>query len=155
MRETMTMKMKQAISNVLETMFFLPVQFIEDACPLKEWFPGDQVLIGATIRFTGPVSGSYFLLIPDDMAKEITINFLGFSKEEISDPQEKDTIKEALNMIGGYILSQIDKADEFQLGIPEIVPQNELNTAAYENLLENMVFIQTEDNHLAAGIRLD
>lgn len=155
MQETMMTNLKQAISNVLETMFFLPVQVIEGQGLLKTWFPEDAVLTRAAIRFAGPVCGSFFLLIPANMAREIAANFLGLGEEEVKKDQKEDTVREALNMISGYVLSQADKAEEYQLGIPEILPENESDMASYNDLQENMVFIETDENHLAVGIHLD
>lgn len=155
MRETMTMNLKQAISNVLELMFFLPIQFVENDCPMSEWLPQDQTYTGATLGFSGPVSGSYYLLIPVVMAKEITENFLGLSEEEVNKTQEGDTVKEALNMIGGHMLSLVDEPDGYQLAIPEIISETEFNMSAYAGEKENVIFIETERGHLAAGIVLD
>jgi CheY-specific phosphatase CheX len=155
MRETMTMNMKQAISNVLELMFFLPVQFIENDCPMSEWLPQDQVYTGATLGFSGPVSGSYYLLIPVAMAKEITANFLGLSEEEVNEAQERDTVKEALNMIGGHMLSLVDKPDGYQLAIPQIISETGFDMNTNVGKKENIIFIEAEGSHLAAGIVLD
>ena len=155
MRETMTMNMKQAISNVLELMFFLPIQFTKNECPVSEWLIQDQVYTGATLGFTGLVSGSYYLLIPAVMAKEITANFLGLSEEEVNEAQESDTVKEALNMIGGHMLSLVDKPDGYQLGIPEIISEAGFDMNADTGKKENVIYIEAEGNHLAAGIILN
>jgi chemotaxis protein CheY-P-specific phosphatase CheC len=155
MKETMMLHMKQAISNVLELMFFQSVQFNEKDCLLSEWMPPDQSHIAATLRFTGPVSGAYYFIVPVDMAKEITANFLGLDENEISDAQERDTVKEALNMIGGHMLSLLDKPEGFQLGIPEIVPEPRLDMKVYTEKIENVTLIETDKNHLAACILLD
>jgi len=155
MSGSMMKNMKPAISNVLETMFFQPVQFIEKNCTLGEWFSKDQPLIGATLSFTGPVAGSYYFIIPTKMANKITANFLGFREEEISEAQERDTVKEALNMIGGHMLSLFDGRDVFQLGIPELIPENDLDMSKLGDPNGDIVFIKTEETHLAAGITLN
>ncbi len=155
MKETMMLNLKQAISNVLELMFFQSVQFNEQDCLLSEWMPQDQPHIGATLRFTGPVSGAYYFMVPVDMAKEITANFLGLDEDEIGDAQERDTVKEALNMIGGHMLSLMDKPEGFQLGIPEIIPEPRLDMNVYTEKMENVTLIETDKNHLAACILLD
>jgi CheY-specific phosphatase CheX len=155
MKETMMLNMKQAISNVLELMFFQSVQFSDDDSLLNEWMPQDQPHIVATLGFTGPVSGTYYLMVPVDMAKEITANFLGLDVEMISEPQERDTVKEALNMIGGHMLSLVEKHEGFQLGIPEIIPEPQIDMNVYRGKIENVILIETEDSHLLAGISLD
>ena len=63
-RNALIMNMKDAISNTLETMFFLSVEFPDTECKLQAWFPDKQSLIGATLEFCGPWSGSFYLFIP-------------------------------------------------------------------------------------------
>jgi chemotaxis protein CheY-P-specific phosphatase CheC len=147
--------MKQAISSVLETMFFLPIQTVEGNGLLDRWRTENQAVTQAVIQFTGPVTGSFFLLVPSNMAKEVAANFLGLEEKEVGRDQEEDTVREALNMIGGYVLSRIDKADDFQLGIPEILPEKDFDAELYNDLHKQMIFVETEENHLAAGIHLD
>ena len=155
MKETMMMNMKQAISNVLEIMFFLPVQFFDNNCPLIEWLPQNQTYVGAILGFSGPVSGSYYFIIPSNVAKEITANFLGLGEEEVSEAQKIDTVKEALNMIGGHMLSLVEASENFQLGIPEIIPQTDMHQNGFLGQKEHVIFIENDEKHLAAGFMLD
>ena len=153
MRKTMKTNMKQAISNVLELMFFISIQFKEEDGPPGGWSPRDQASIMATLGFSGPVSGSYYLLIPVAMAKEITANFLGLGEEEVSTAQERDTVKEALNMIGGHMLSLADQPDGYQLGIPEIVSGADPNAYTGEN--DNTIYFEAGEHCMAAGVVLN
>ena len=153
--ETMVTTLKGAISNVLETMFFQPVQFVDFSCSLQEWFSGRDSLLGATIGFRGPSSGSMFFLSPMKVLREMTANFLGLSEEEINQEQQMDTIKEILNMTGGHMLSLIDKEGLFKIGIPELIDIHDHTNTRLEELRGDTLLIQTEDDHLAAGILLD
>ncbi len=155
MEKKMMTNLKQAISSVLETMFFLPVQVIDDGGVLDNWSQQNTKLWHVIVRFNGPVNGTFFLLAPVRLAREITANFLGLSEPEVESVQEADTIKEALNMIGGYVLSQIEKADEYQIGIPEIVAAEETDFTALQAEPENIFGIETDENHMAVGLRLD
>ncbi len=151
-RETMLESMRVAISNVLETMFFEPVQISENNCTLQEWFSDKQSLLGATLDFTGSSSGACFLLIPSDLAGEITANFLGLAVQETDEEQKRDTIKEALNMIGGHMFSIFDNVGSINLGIPELIEENSLTHYKLGDMKGDTVFIDTGDNRLAAGI---
>jgi chemotaxis protein CheY-P-specific phosphatase CheC len=151
----MMMNLKQAISNVLETMFFLPVQIIDDGSILDNWSQQNTKFWHVTVQFSGPIQGTFFLLAPVQLAREITANFLGLSGSEVESVQEADTVKEALNMIGGYVLSQIEKADAYQLGIPEIVAAEDTDPTALQVEPENLVLMETDENHLAVGLRLN
>ena len=147
------MKLKQATSNVLETMFFEPIQFVEHADTLENWFCGNRALIGATLNFVGPSSGIYLLLIPGRLVKEITANFLGLSEAAIDLLQQKDTVKEALNMIGGHMLSLFDAEGEYQLGIPDVIAENDLHKVFDKK--GEYIFMETNEDRLAAGIVLE
>ncbi|MBU4010094.1 MAG: chemotaxis protein CheX, partial [Proteobacteria bacterium] len=98
--------MKQAISEVMDKMFFMPVQVNEKTGALSDWFTCEEPIVGATLDFKGPRMGFSYILLPAGFAREITANFLGSTEGTISEKQEQDTLKEALNMIVGYMLSQ-------------------------------------------------
>ena len=154
-RDTMMKTMREAISNVLDTMFFQPVQFVDSKCTLQEWFSDKQSLVGATLNFISSSEGSFYLLLPVEIVKDVTANFLGLLEEEINEKQEKDTIKEALNMIGGHMLSLLDSKADFRLGIPEFIEENDLTNDKLGDLKGDIIFIETADNRLAAGIVID
>lgn len=154
-RDTMMKTMREAISDVLETMFFQPVQFADNNCTLQEWFAGRQSLLGANLNFNGPLAGSLYLLIPVRMASEITANFLGLREEEINEEQKGDTIKEAINIIGGRMFSLFDKKGAFKLGIPELIEEDALTDDKPGGIRGDIILIETGDNHLVAGIVID
>ncbi|HUU41169.1 MAG TPA: chemotaxis protein CheX [Desulfatiglandales bacterium] len=154
-RDALIRNMKEAISNALETMFFLPVQFPDTECTLQTWFPDKRSLIGATLKFHGPWSGSFFIFIPVKVVNEITANFLGLREEEITEEQEKDTVKEAINIIGGHMFSFFDKEGEFRLGIPELLKERDVTDDKLENINGDFILVETENNHLAVGIVQD
>ena len=154
MKQIMTTNLKQAISNVLELMFFVSVQILEDEKPSEGNPFNGQACIGATLAFTGPLSGSYYLLIPQEMAREITANFLGLEEEEVSGDQEQDTVKEALNMIGGHMFSLTEEPDNFKLGIPAIIPQPEADSGVYSGGKQNTIFMEAGPYRMFAGIEL-
>lgn len=144
--------MKQAISSVMDMMFFLPVQISNNRCDLPAWFSTEQPLVSATLGFNGPVSGISYLLMPDGLASEITANFLGLDQEQINEKHKGDTVKEALNMIVGKMLSELDKEGVFRLGIPELIPPGEPTLNRLADLQGELILVETEENRLAAGI---
>ena len=154
-RQTMMETMRAAISNVLETMFFQPVQISDKNCTLQEWFSDKQSLLGATLNFTGLSEGSFFFIIPLKLASEITANFLGLEKEETNEEQRMDALKEALNMIGGHMFSLFDKEGDISLGIPESIEEDKLKHDRLGQIKGDTLFIETEDNRLAAGVMME
>ena len=153
-RETMMKAMREATSNVLETMFFQPVQISDANCSLQEWFSEKRSLVGATLSFNGPSAGSFYLLLPAAMVTGITANFLGIDEEKINEEQKKDTIKEALNMIGGHIFSLFDTKGAFKLDIPEFIEENDLTEDKLGDLKGDTTLIETGENRLAVGIQV-
>jgi len=154
-RDAMMKTMREAISNVLDIMFFQPVQIADSDCTLQEWLSQEQSLLGATLRFDGSVSGLLYLLIPVAMASEITANFLGLRQEEINEEQKRDTIKEAINMIGGHMLALFDRKGAFKLGIPGLIEEGDLTEHRLGDLKVDMIPIETGEGHLAVGIAID
>ena len=150
-RESMMKTMWEATSNVLDTMFYQPVQIRDTNCSLREWFSKKQLLVGATLSFNGPSAGSFYLLLPAMMVTGITANFLGIEEEEINEEQKKDTVKESLNMIGGHMLSLFDTEGAFKLDIPEFIEENDLTEDKLGDLKGDAILIETEENRLAVG----
>ena len=149
---SMTQNMKQAISNVLELMFFMSIQFGEEGVTPADWPEEGQKFIGAQLDFSGPESGTVHLLMPVALAREITANFLGLDQEEVTVDQDGDTVKEALNMMGGHMLSLTQKPEKFRLGIPVIVPETETDPSVYAGNDANTVFADAGEHLMAARI---
>jgi hypothetical protein len=92
------------------------------------------------------------IVIPVNLVKVITANFLGIEKEDVNENQKKDTTKEALNIIGGHMFSLFDKEGDTSLGIPELIGDNNLKHDKLGEIKGNTFFIKTEDNHRAAVV---
>jgi len=150
-RSILMKMMKDAIFNVLETMFFQVVQFVEDV-GIEKWFEGEQNLIGAALDFEGPFSGSFFFFVSTDKASMITADFLGLEMEEVDEKQREDTIKEALNMIGGNMLSRSKEPDGFRLKIPKVIQTTSLTRHQLDEFDEAAILIDCEGDHLTAGL---
>ena len=154
-RESIMMTMRGAISNVLGTMFFQLIQINESNHSLQDWFSDTKMIVGATIHFHGPSTGSFYLLLPDTMVAGITANFLGIEENAINEEQKKDVVKEALNMIAGNTLSLVDKTGDLRLGIPDLIEENNVTNDNLGDLKGDFVLIETEENRLAAGIMFE
>jgi CheY-specific phosphatase CheX len=154
-KATMMQAMKASISNVLETMFYQMVQIVDDDCSLQAWFAQNRSLLGATLNFAGPSEGMFYVIIPIEVANEITANFLGLDAGEIDAGQRTDTVKEALNMISGGMLAIFDPKGAFKLGIPEMMTDDDLSHDKLKDLHGDVILLETVDNRLAAAITVD
>lgn len=151
-RETMIKAMRIAISNVMEKMFFQPLQFSTNNATLTEWFSEKGCLVGAAVDFNGPSEGSMYLVLPAAMGSTVAADFLGLENEEISEAQLRDTVSEALNMIGGQVLSLCDRSGAYTLGIPKFIEESELTRTRLEGLNGHAILIETDNNRFAVGI---
>jgi chemotaxis protein CheY-P-specific phosphatase CheC len=141
--------MKASISEVFETMFFLPLEF-SDCDDLKDFIQaGNEDLLVSKIDFDGPFSGHFLFLIPFKSASSLTADFLGQEEESIVKDQATATVKEILNMITGKTFSIFDDQAVFKLGIPEMFDQEETDKVN-GSTEEISVLINTMETTLAA-----
>ncbi len=140
--------MKTSISEVMETMFFLPVEFVEEdsSRPIKA-LKGKQ---GKACRldFSGDCSGSVFLLVPRQLLLEMAENFMGESGESMGEEILDGTLTEAVNMMAGNALRKVNAKIPFELSIPKLVPGTEFPET------EGTLIIKTTGPEMAVHITL-
>ena len=144
-KEALITAMKSSISEVLETMFFLPLDFPgTDMWDSSD--PEEETLI-CRLNFTGPFEGYFVIFIPKEQALSFTADFLGKDSEGISRDQVNDTVKETLNMIAGSTFRNYDDQAVFDLGFPEIIELDDIS--GDDSGEEVFITINTLDNYLA------
>lgn len=145
----MTTAMKNSISSVLETMFFLSLDFSDDADIHELWDTEKDPIIAAKLSFSGPLSGYAVFCIPKKSALSITADFMGKDEQEISDDQINGTVKEIINMIIGNTFSMYDPDVVFDLGVPELVGFHDFIKDLSDSEKRFSVVIETLENYLA------
>ena len=145
----MTTAMKNSISDVLETMFFLSLDFSNDIDLLELWDTGKDPIIAAKLSFSGPLSGYAVFCIPKKSALSITADFMGKDEQEISDDQINGTVKEIINIIIGNTFSMYDPDVVFDLGVPELVGFHDFIKDLSDSEKRFSVVIETLENYLA------
>ena len=149
MMKTLKTKMVTSISEVMETMFYLPVEYRKD-----ETIESSGLLLGASniqacsITFSGHFSGGLYLLIPKPLLKIMAENFLGEEADNLMESHLTGTIKETLNMIAGNTFSKIDANTPFGLGVPEMLDQ------IAPNVFDTFVIIDTMEGQMALGLEI-
>jgi len=141
--------MKNSISSVLETMFFLSLDFSDDIDILELWDTGKDPVIAAKLSFSGPLSGYAVFCIPKKSALSITADFMGKDEQEISDDQINETVKEIINMIIGNTFSMYDPDVVFDLGVPELVGFHDSIKGLPDSEKSFSVVIETLENYMA------
>ncbi|MBW2095886.1 MAG: chemotaxis protein CheX [Deltaproteobacteria bacterium] len=120
-REALKEAMKTSISEVLETMFFLPLEVSETETDGPLFRIPPEKLTSARLQFQGRFQGEAMFLVPYTLATSLTADFMGQEPGKIGPDDVQGTLKELLNMICGKALSLFDPKESFNLGIPEMI----------------------------------
>jgi CheY-specific phosphatase CheX len=141
MKPQLRTTMKDAISNVLETMFFFVPAFEMKASlqSLDHW----PFVLESSITITGEAQRLKLLFrATRGFASMITANFLGVAQEEVLDEEMEDTLKELANMVGGDYLARMP-SENWELGIPKI---EQPRASIRDYLAPNMDTLVLSDN---------
>ncbi len=116
----------EKLTNILETMFFLIVEPVEDSAQDGEIGTGreekkdcsDPSFVKGIIEFEGKTTGSIRLYLPYVMAQKMAENFLGLEEEVPVQNQILDMVGELINVVAGNLISCMGAAGEFSLTMP-------------------------------------
>lgn len=148
-KKALTTSMKNSISDVLETMFFLPLDFTESLSTAELWNETEDQMMAARLDFDGTCSGYCVFYIPRRLAVSITADFMGKDEEDVSDDQVSGTVTEITNMITGNTFSLYDTESVVNLGVPELVSFSDYQKGLPETSGEFFIVIETLEDRLA------
>ena len=111
--------LKAATFEVLETMFFIFPEHLEESADLFHG-PG----LRAWVPVEGPKKFRVGLTVPLPLAREMAANFLGLEKDEVPPDKLEDVLKETANMVAGSFLSQEEVPEAFYLEPPQALHLN-------------------------------
>jgi len=148
MMKTLKTAMTTSISEVLETMFYLPVEIGEESTLIQSGMDMDLPNLACQLNFIGDFSGNFTLVIPKNLLEEITEDFMGESRESLEEEHLLGTLTEILNMICGNALKKIKSNIPFDLDIPKVIDECKI--------LENQVFaiVETPQSKMAVSLVL-
>ena len=138
--------MMTSISEVFETMFFLPVEPEEKEQLINEGLEQYTPYMACKLNFSGDYSGRIVFAIPTRLLEEMAENFMGEPKKNLTKEHLAGTLTESLNMICGNALKKIESQNPFALDIPEIINNSKID----QTLLFNI--IKTPDCAMAMNI---
>jgi chemotaxis protein CheY-P-specific phosphatase CheC len=152
-KQSLMASMKASISEVMETMFFLPLEF-EDGGDIKEIIrTAHGGTVACKLAFSGPFSGFSCFLIPVKVAQGLTASFLGEDTARVPEEQMAGTVKEILNMITGKAFSLYDNQAVFKLGFPEIIPPAKWTHLLTHDVKEVVnLYVNTADGNLGLSL---
>ena len=147
MKKILMTAMKTSISEVLETMFYLPVEFKEEST--RGEMDKAETDKACQLKFRGDCSGSVTLIVPLELLSEMTGNFTGEPGENCREEDLLGTLTEALNMVCGNALSKTDSKKPFELDIPRVI-----DAAGIPESLQ-FAIMETINSTLAINVALD
>lgn len=118
-RQAMMQAMKNSISEVLEQMFFLPLDFLEPSSGNGEIQTGQDDLV-VRLGFSGTLTGGFLLSVTNELAWSATQDFLGVDSDAVDFDKVEGTVREMINMLAGNVLSHYDGEAVFDLEMPEL-----------------------------------
>lgn len=119
----------EVAGETLEQLAFI-FSFPDDMDPGAIW---EEEVLGCHVTFNGPFEGDLLLIISAAALPELTANMLGLQEDEAPlEDQQKDALRETLNVICGNLLPRIGGVEAvFDIQAPEVV-----DTAAAKAILE-------------------
>lgn len=148
-----------SISEVMETMFYIPVEPRDGNITIEDSGLLESVRAeAATITFHGSFSGTIDLIIPETLLIIMAENFMGESRHHLTEEHLEGTLKETLNMLAGNTFSKIDNRSSFCLGIPEIkrsgIKENSERKEA-PSCNTNMLVVDTLDGPMGIKVHVN
>ena len=150
-RNSLTAAMKTSIFNVLEKMFFLPLELNESRT--SNYLAEINKVLCGKLMFKGCFSGQFLFYISECLANTITADFMGMDKKDISTSNVIETLKEIINMIAGNTFALYDDKAVFNLGIPAIFFRDSPSTDNPENVIS--LKIDTPDDQMILKMALN
>lgn len=147
--------MTDSISEVLETMFFLPLDMDDADKPQTLWPSEDEDILVSQLNFNGPFSGRFYFFIPNSLAVSITTSFLGIGEDDLTGEQLSETVNEIINMVAGNTFSKFDDQQIFDLDMPVPVRFKDVNKDCSDIDKEIFIPIRTLEDRLAFLLSLD
>ena len=146
-KQALIQAMKRSISEVLETMFYLPVEFSDTAEAGDLLYSEIDRMSAIRLNFSGPFSGAFVLFVTEEFVTALAANFLGNDKDNISSQNVTETSKEIINMIAGNTFAVLDDQAVFNLGFPETIL---LDEALHSSGCADEIIVRSDimDNHI-------
>jgi len=142
-----------SISDVLETMFFMVIEFDEKGSLTECDIIGNKNITGVMLDFTGRIMGKFLLWVPEDQLRSMAADFMGIAPDSIIDEHTSGTIKEVVNMIVGNTFGIYDDKVEFKLGIPELIKKGNTEKMINEKGSEEIfIKVNTSDSFIATKV---
>lgn len=121
--------MFEAVTTTLENMAFMPVELLTEPHDCRN----HTQVFRAGLLVKDPLQGELYLVMPEDLLREIASGIYAVATQEVSRPKLVDILNEMLNTIAGLFLTRVlPRHQPFELGLPVI---NEVACGEIEPML--------------------
>ena len=143
--------LRDSISNTFSTMFFLvPNEISEESAELGGTEAAGWVEASLEIKGEGQ-SLKFLVWSPPDLARELAANILCCESDEIEPGDLMDAYREMMNMVTGSLLTAIDQATLWTMGLPKAETLGEGGLNNRFKTADELVFFEIEEYPLIAG----
>ena len=119
MNDELKQKVYESLADVFGIMFYIPIEPLDDEPPREMWeSETNYVEAKIAVNCNDKFAFQTMFFFPEDLAKNIAINFMGIEEEAVDDDNVIDAVREAANMSIGGLLGKVDPEAKCQLGIP-------------------------------------
>ncbi len=154
MEQEWTKALKDAISEVFSTMFFIVL--MEDQSILDEagdldaegWYEGWLEMS------LPPTTAKVWTWTPPGVVGELASNFMSLDPSELDQEALLDAYREALNMVAGKLLTTVDNQGSWKMGLPQarVLPAGGLQ--AYLDQADQCFSYDAEDRPVLLGLSI-
>jgi CheY-specific phosphatase CheX len=119
MNDNLKQQIFDTLADVFGIMFYIPIKPLAGEPPREMWSSGInyiEAMIG--INCGNDQSFQTMFFFPEELAKNIAINFMAVEEEALNEEKIIDAVKEATNMSIGGLLGKIDPEAKCRIGIP-------------------------------------
>ena len=132
----------RSVEEVLETMCFAQAVPVQDTPELED-------KLSICVPFHGSRSGSLQMLVSRSEAIALTANFLGTTRDQISNEQMDETACELAKTICGHLMSALDPAARLTINVPSARPPEHHGSGI------TRLFFRLEAGFLGLSIQFD
>jgi len=153
MQKIWTKALRDSISDVFSTMFFMVPEEVPDLKesldegPPRSWIEG-------WIDMEGPEGKARVLIwAPVELARELGANILSLDPDDLAEEDMLDAYREMLNMVAGNHLTLVDEQGSWRMGLPESSGPSQ-SVAPDTGRAQWLLYFEVEGMPLVAGCRL-
>lgn len=148
----MTKQVTRSVVGVMESMFNFIVYEENTLGSVLTDLPDllkNEHLRACKITFHGAYSGIIYLLVPIGVLAKMSANFMDQEAADLTEDITDGTLREALNMVAGDALTNMDEKSFTGLGIPEVIDPSSVP------LVEDVAVLYSDQDLILSYVQME